>query len=60
MSLVGVEFKKIISKRYVWVLTLLLALFYAYLIFKHCRQFLCSVQQKSVAAGVSGNNGCSL
>jgi len=32
MSLVGVEFKKIISKRYVWVLTLLLALFYAYLI----------------------------
>jgi len=32
MSLVVVEFKKIISKRYVWVLTLLLALFYAYLI----------------------------
>jgi len=32
MSLVGVEFKKIISKRYVWALTLLLALFYAYLV----------------------------
>jgi len=32
MNLIGAEFKKIVSKKYVWILALLLALFYAYLI----------------------------
>lgn len=31
MNLTSAEFKKIVSKKYVWVLTLLLALFYAYM-----------------------------
>jgi len=32
MNLIGAELKKIVSKKYVWILALLLALFYAYLI----------------------------
>ncbi|WP_018963795.1 ABC transporter permease [Coprothermobacter platensis] len=39
MNLIGVEFKKIISKKYVWIIALLVALFYAYLILNLANNF---------------------
>ena len=39
MNLIGAEFKKIVSKKYVWILALLLALFYAYLILNLASNF---------------------
>ena len=39
MNLVGTEFKKIVSKKYVWIIALLVALAYAYLILNFANNF---------------------
>jgi len=39
MNLIGAELKKIVSKKYVWIIALLLALFYAYLILNLASNF---------------------
>jgi len=39
MNLVGTEFKKIVSKKHLWIITLLLALFYAFLVLNPADNF---------------------